>query len=94
MIVGYKTSWLSYEIGKRLVKNIKYISLVNLIMDKEVVKELIQGDLNENYLKSELDIVLNLSQQYTIRQNYTELKTKLGGFGASKRAADIINSLL
>ena len=48
------TSKISYEIGKRVVKNIKFISLVNLIMDKEVVKELIQNQLNTENLVDEL----------------------------------------
>ena len=94
MIVGYKGSWLSYEIGKRLVKNIKYISLVNLIMNKEVVTELIQENLNETKLKSELDVLLTLSKQYIIRQDFLNLKIKLGNSGASKRASDIISELL
>ena len=45
-VVCYKSSTISYEIGKRVVKNIKYISLVNLIMDEEIVTELIQKELN------------------------------------------------
>ena len=94
MIVGYKGSWLSYQIGKRLVKNIKYISLVNLIMDKEIVKELIQDDLNEQVLKTELDKLLTLPIQYTIRQDFALLKTKLGNVGASKKASDVIAKLL
>ena len=55
-IVCYKTSWLSYIIAKSLVK-IKYISLVNLIMDKEVVKELIQRDLSLLKLTKELNFL-------------------------------------
>jgi lipid-A-disaccharide synthase len=94
MIVGYKGSWISYQIGKRLVKSIKYISLVNLIMDKEIVKELIQEDLNEVNIKKELTNLLTLSTQYTIRQNFTRLKSKLGSIGASKKSARIINDLI
>jgi len=94
MIVGYKGSWFSYQIGKRLVKNIKYISLVNLIMDKEVVKELIQDDLNEYNLKKEFTSLLTLSNQYIIRQDFNILKNKLGNKGASERASKIISDLL
>lgn len=94
IIVGYKGSWISYQIGKRLVKNIKYISLVNLIMDKEVVKELIQEELNEKNLKENLDQLLQLATQYTIRQQFKNLKIKLGNTGASKRSANIINELV
>src|SRR5258705_5577640 len=56
-VVCYKGSFLSYEIGKRLVK-VKYISLVNLIMDKLVVKELLQEKLTVENLKSELHELL------------------------------------
>ena len=61
-VVCYKGSWLSYQIGKRLV-NVKYISLVNLIMDKLVVKELIQNDLTVENLKKELEELLNNSNR-------------------------------
>ena len=52
-IVCYKTSWISYQIGKRLV-NLKFISMVNLIMNKEVVTELVQNNFSFPKL-SELD---------------------------------------
>lgn len=89
MVVGYKGSWLSYQIGKRLV-DIKYISLVNLIMDKEIVKELIQNDLNEQTLQSELAKTLNMSTQYLMREDFKVLKKILGNQGASAKAAQII----
>jgi len=53
-VVCYKGSWLSYHIAKRIIK-LKYISLVNLIMDKPVVTELIQGDLTKKNVEKELD---------------------------------------
>ena len=49
-VVCYKGGWISYQIAKRII-TLKYISLVNLIMDREVVKELIQDDLNPKNLK-------------------------------------------
>ena len=88
-IVCYKTSWLSYQIGKRLV-NLKYISLVNLIMDKEVVKELIQDDFNEQNLETELHKILEEKQRVLMFENYFELEQKLGGKGASKKVAELI----
>ena len=88
-IVCYKTSWLSYQIGKRLV-NLKYISLVNLIMDKEVVKELIQDDFNEQNLETELHKILEGKQRELMFENYFELEQKLGGKGASKKVAELI----
>lgn len=88
-VVCYKGSRISYEIGKRLIKNIKYISLVNLIMDKEVVKELIQNELTTENLIRELDLILNQNREKII-EDYKELRIKLGGKGASDNAAEII----
>ena len=88
-VVCYKSSRISYEIGKRLVKNIKYISLVNLIMNREVVKELIQNDFNTENLVSELKLILKENRQ-KILNDYEQLRKKLGGKGASENAADII----
>lgn len=89
-IVCYRTSRVSYEIGKRLVKNIKYISLVNLIMDKEVVKELIQKELNTESLVAEMHLILEGEKREEILKNYELLREKLGGKGASENAAKII----
>lgn len=88
-VVCYKGSRISYEIGKRLVKNIKYISLVNLIMDREVVTELIQQQLTTQILVEELHLVLGKNRNQ-ILADYAELRQKLGGKGASENAADII----
>ena len=88
-IVCYKTSWLSYQIGKRLI-NLKFISLVNLIMDKEVVTELIQNDFNEKRLEQELYKILEGNQREQLFLNYFELEKKLGGKGASKKTAEFI----
>jgi lipid-A-disaccharide synthase len=52
-VVCYKAGTISYHIAKRLVK-IKYISIVNLVMDKQVVKELIQDDLTSENIKPNL----------------------------------------
>ncbi len=88
-IVCYKTSWLSYQIGKRLVK-LKFISLVNLIMDKEVVTELIQDDCNENRLEIELNRILNDGTRAQMFEDYYDLEQKLGGVGASQKVAALI----
>lgn len=92
-VVCYKGSRISYEIGKRLIKNIKYISLVNLIMDKEVVTELIQHDLTTQNLVAELKKVLNGPKREEILKQYDILRKKLGGSGASQHAADIITKM-
>ena len=82
--------WCWYEIAKRLVKHIKYISLVNLIMDKEVVKELIQRELKTENLITELGNILEGEKRSAVLENYTILREKLGGSGASEKAAEII----
>jgi lipid-A-disaccharide synthase len=64
--------------------------LVNLIMDSEIVKELIQADLNEQNLKFELDKLLTSETRAVMLQNYDALKNKLGGEGASKKAAELM----
>ncbi|MGM5469535.1 lipid-A-disaccharide synthase [Flavobacteriaceae bacterium LMO-SS05] len=89
-VVCYKGSWLSYQIGKRLVKHIKFISLVNLIMDKEVVTELIQDDFNTMRLKQELSLILDDYERIKFFLNYFDLEKKLGGKGASEKTAKLI----
>lgn len=88
-VVCYKGSWLSYQIAKRII-TLKYISLVNLIMDKEVVTELIQNDLNSKRLKKELDSILSPKKRETMFMDYFELEKLLGGRGASEKAATLI----
>ncbi|NOZ48205.1 MAG: lipid-A-disaccharide synthase [Chlorobi bacterium] len=86
-IVCYKAGYLSYKIAKKLIK-VNYISLVNLVMDRSVVKELIQYDLNSEKLKTELDNILyNKDIKNKMFDDYAELEIKLGGKGASERAA-------
>ncbi len=92
-VVCYKGSRISYEIGKRLVKNIKYISLVNLIMDKEVVTELIQNQLDTKNLVEELNKILNTEKRTQVLKDYQVLREKLGGSGASQNAAETIVNL-
>ncbi|MDR2236743.1 MAG: lipid-A-disaccharide synthase [Chryseobacterium sp.] len=89
-VVCYRGSSISYAIAKRLVKNISYISLVNLIMDREVVKELIQSDLNTQNLVSELHKMLKGETRTKVLEDYRLLREKLGGKGASENAAGVI----
>ena len=91
-VVCYKTSSISYFLAKLVVK-VKYIALVNLICDKEVVKELIQDDFNADNLVNELNRILNKKNKTQILSDYDSLTRLLGDVGASKRAADAINSL-
>jgi len=92
-VVCYKGGTISYNIAKKLIK-VKYISLVNLIMDKEIVKELIQHNFNENNLKTELEKLLNSNTRNVILNNYNELKQKLGGSGASQKCAQLMTQFL
>ncbi|MDP2454314.1 MULTISPECIES: lipid-A-disaccharide synthase [unclassified Kaistella] len=89
-VVCYRSSTISYEIGKRVVKNIKYISLVNLIMDKEIVTELIQRELNTKNLVTELRAIIEGDKRERMLANFEQLRKKLGGKGASDEAADLI----
>ncbi len=93
-VVCYKGSWFSYQIAKMVIK-VKYISLVNLIMDKKIVTELIQNDLNKNELIKELGKLLN-DQTYAshLKSEYSELKKILGSAGASQKAAAEIDRYL
>lgn len=88
-VVCYKGSWLSYQIGKRLV-NLDYISLVNLILNKEAVTELIQDDFNPKRLKKELDKLLDSYERTNFFINYYDLEKLLGGVGASNKTAKLI----
>ncbi|MBP6456565.1 MAG: lipid-A-disaccharide synthase [Chitinophagaceae bacterium] len=88
-IVCYKGGNLSYQIAKRLVK-VPYISLVNLIMGKKIVAELIQHDFNVQRLAEEINFLLQDEHVHQMKQEYKILKEKLGDGGASKRAAKLI----
>ena len=93
-VVVYRTSWLTYKIGRAVV-NVKYLSLVNLIADKPVVKELIQSDFNATVVLEEVDQILN-NPAYcgNILAEYQEVKEKTGFEPASKRAANSLWSWL
>lgn len=94
-VVCYKGSYLSYQIGKRLV-HVKYISLVNLIMDKLVVTELIQNDMNTANLKRELTALLTDTQKKEqLQSDYAALKELLSqdGNASAKAALSIVGWL-
>ncbi|MEM6320925.1 MAG: lipid-A-disaccharide synthase [Bacteroidota bacterium] len=85
-VVCYKGNWLTYQIAKRLIK-VPYISLVNLIANREVVTELIQNDLTTTNLTLELQRILQPSEAKKMITAYQQLKVQLGEVGASDRAA-------
>ncbi len=90
-IVCYKTSSISYFIGKSLV-NISFISLVNIILKKATVKELIQNDLTEKNLVNELSNLLNNDRVSDIINEYSNIYSMLSIKGTSKKIAmSIIN---
>ena len=91
-IVCYKSGAFSYQIAKRIIK-VPYISLVNLIYKNELVKELIQSDLNRNKLIKELGLIL-ADRGEGIRASYKEIKRELGEGTASKKAAELVYSYL
>lgn len=85
-VVCYKGGWISYQIGKRLV-NVAFISLVNLILGRAAVTELIQGDFTPDRLEAELLRLMEPQQRNRILGEYVALRHALGDAGASQRAA-------
>jgi lipid-A-disaccharide synthase len=89
-VVCYKGSKLSYFLAK-LVVHVRFISLVNLVMNQEVVRELIQGDLTAEALSGELKKILtDEGVRKKILTSYAGLAEKLGGEGASANAARLM----
>jgi lipid-A-disaccharide synthase len=86
-VVCYKGSKFSYAIAKRVIK-VKYISLVNLIADREIVKELIQEHLTTENLVIELQKAID--NQETIKKDYDILRGLLGNAGASEKTAELM----
>lgn len=88
-VVCYRSSFLSYQIAKRLVK-LEFISLVNLILNREVVKELIQNSFTVDEVSIQLEFILSESGQKQQKKDYESLRTILGKGGASKKTAALI----
>jgi lipid-A-disaccharide synthase len=90
-VICYKGSNISYQIAKRLIK-VKYISLVNLIMDKPVVKELIQDEMNVENIVAELKKLLSdENTRNQIKRDYADLHSLLSQDGnASEKTAELI----
>jgi lipid-A-disaccharide synthase len=88
-VVCYKPGYVTYHLLKRLVK-IKFICMVNLVLDRMAVRELIEGELNEERLVEELSLILAGEKREKMLKDYVELETKLGGEGASERAAQLM----
>ena len=90
-VVCYKTNVITFLLAKQMVTT-KFISLVNIIMDKLVVKELIQSGLNKKNLLSALTSILDNTEREKILNNYKQLKSRLGEKGASDKVANLIIS--
>ena len=89
-VVGYRTSFITALIAK-LVLKIPYVSLVNLVAEKEIVKELLQYDFTASKLKKELNkIKVDGEKRAEVLKSYKEMKTKMGQAGVSKRTAQLI----
>lgn len=90
-IVAYKGSTISVWIARMVIK-VKYISLVNLILDRALLTELIQDDFSLKNLSKEFDLLLTESKKQELLKGYEELKQMLGNKGASARAAELVLS--
>lgn len=88
-VVCYKGNWLSFQIGKRLV-NVEFISLVNLILEREAVTELLQTAFSPKKLIAEQRDLMQPGRQAALLVDYEELYERLGESGASKRAAGLV----
>lgn len=90
-VICYKGGTVSYAIAKAVVGGrLKYIGLPNLIMDKPVVKELVQNDLTEKNLSHEFGLLLQPEHRKKILADYAALHELLGSSGASKKVAELI----
>ncbi|MFT7248980.1 MAG: lipid-A-disaccharide synthase, partial [Arcticibacterium sp.] len=88
-VVCYKPGYVSYHLLKGIIK-IKFICMVNLILDRMAVQELIEDDVNEKRLVKELNLILEGEKRSQMLKDYDELETKLGGEGASQRTAQLM----
>lgn len=88
-VVCYKPGLVTYYLLKGII-SIKYICMVNLVLDRLAVAELIERDLNEKRMTKELKEILQPETRAQMLLDYTELETKLGGLGASERVAQLM----
>ncbi|HPI20173.1 MAG TPA: lipid-A-disaccharide synthase [Candidatus Kapabacteria bacterium] len=89
-IMFYKTSFISYFLGKKLI-NLDFISLVNILSKKKVISEYIQKDINPKIMVTEIVEILNNQDKYIYIQNeFSKIRKMLGESSASEKAAEII----
>lgn len=90
MIVGYKTSYINYEIARAIIK-VPYVSLVNIILNREVVKEFIQYDFKSEKICDEVVSVLCDSEKYSkLSEDVFSVKKLLGAKGVADKISQII----
>ena len=89
LVICYKGNPVSYQIAKRIV-DIEYIGLANLIMNRPMIQELIQHDLNTDQLIQALQHILDGEGRVEILKQFKDLKQTLGGSGASARTAKLM----
>lgn len=92
-VVCYQGSWINYWIFRSLIK-VKFISLVNLILDRKIVTELIQGDFQTEKLVQEIKHLLDAKRREELAEDYQSLRVALGEAGASARAAESVLKFL
>jgi lipid-A-disaccharide synthase len=93
-IALYKTSWSTYQIGKRIIQ-VKYLAMPNLLANEAIFPELIQQDATaENIARAALDLLSDAPRREAIRTKLTKVVASLGGPGASQRAAQAIARLI
>ena len=94
MVIIYKTSSLTYLIGKQLVK-LDYIGMVNILLEDKLVPELIQNSASSENIFKEASNILTSTQIYeNMKLRLGEVKEKLGSEGASEKAARLILEFL
>lgn len=93
-VIVYQTNPLTYYIAKLFV-NLSFLGLPNIIMNREIVPELLQKNMNAKNLRNALSsIVYNEHTRKAVQESYSELRNKLGNEGAAKRTADLVNTYL
>lgn len=94
MVIGYKLAWLTYWLGRWLVKT-PFIGLPNIIAGQRIVKELIQQEATADHLAEELRLILTEpSYAMQMREQLADVKRKLGSGGASKKMAELALAML
>ena len=94
-VATYRVSPMTYRLGRLLIRGIKYFSLVNLIGERAIIPELLQDEVTPQRIAQEMAPLLEESAQRNLMlDGFNDVKTRLGGPGASERAAMVAFELL